>query len=405
MDQHTGPHEHRPAPGGQPGSCAVCGMAIALPAPRPGGKAKWRALHPRRRSPPRRGGILPWEERMRTSVPTSVPSEARLHGHRILACVDRSTLSEACVPYAVSLAKTFGSGLTLVHVMHSRQELSGDQPHDALSWEIARQEARGSLDRLGNDASEALGLRVDVRLEQGHPAERIVDLAHEIGADVTVLGSHGEGGLTSWTLGTTVQQLLAVAQTSVLIAPSASMSRSPATPTHILVPLDGSLRSENVLPAAAHIANVNGADISLVHVVQEPLVTALLDAAQDMELAQKLATRLESAARRYLERLQERLEREGTSVHTVVIRHTNERQGLLEISRKEQADLIVLSAHGAACDPARSFGGVTTFLLTHSLVPLLVLQDLPEDDLHRLRDADASLAPPPRRASFASESA
>jgi nucleotide-binding universal stress UspA family protein len=319
--------------------------------------------------------------------------------------LDRSTYSEVCVPYAVSLAKIFGSAITLVHVMESHQEHSGSRTHDALSWEIARQEAQGYLERLGKEASEALGRPVDVRLEQGHPAERIVDLAHEIGADLTVLGSHGEGGITSWTLGTTVQQLLVVARTSVLIAHSASASRTAVTPKHILVPLDGSIRSESVLPAAAHIASVNGADISLVHVVQEPLVTALLSAAEDMRIAQRLARRLESAATRYLEHLQQRLAPEGTSVNTVVIRHANERQGLLEISRKEQADLIVLSAHGAACDPARSFGGVTTYLLTHSLVPLLVLQDLPETELHQSRDADANLAPPPRRAGIRTESA
>lgn len=331
--------------------------------------------------------------------------DARLHGRRVLACLDRSRASEVCIPYAIALARTFGSPITLVHVMPPPHEHSGPRTHDALSWEIARQQAQGYLERLANKASEALGRPVDVRLEQGHPAERIVDLAHEIGADVTVLGSHGEGGITSWTLGTTLQQLLVVAQTSVLIAHSASAPRHAVMPKHILVPLDGSLRSENVLPAAAHIASVNGADITLVHVVEEPLVTTLLDAAEDLELAQRLASRLESAATGYLHRLQERLAHEGTSVNTIVIRHASERQGLLELSQHEQADLIVLSAHGAACDPARSFGGVTTYLLTHSQVPLLVLQDLPEAELHRVRDSVARLQPPVRPASFAAEPA
>lgn len=329
---------------------------------------------------------------------------APLQGRHVLACLDRSTFSEACVPYAVSLAKTFGSAITLVHVMHSPHERSGARTRDALSWEIARQEAHRYLERMAKEASLALGRPVDARLEQGHPAERIAALAHEIGADITVVGSHGEGGITSWTLGTTVQQLLVVARTSVLIAHSTSLtslSRAAVTPKRILVPLDGSLRSESVLPATVHSASVNGANILLAHVVQEPLVTALLDAAEDLDLARTLATRLESAAARYLERLRRRLAHEGTSVRTVVIRHANERQGLLEISRNEQADLIVLSAHGAACDPARSFGGVTTYLLTHSLVPLLVFQDIPAADLHRFGHFDESLAPAPRQAGIA----
>lgn len=351
-----------------------------------------------------RGKCLAPKRDMATAATPSRPSDSKLHGRRILVCLDRSAFSEVCVPYAVSFAKAFGSDITLLHVMQPHQEQSGPQPHDALSWEISRQEAQGYLEKFGKEASLALGHPVSVRLEQGHPAERIVDLAHEIGADLTVLGSHGEDGITPWTLGSTVQQVLAIAHNSVLIAPSSSTGSIAVTPRRILVPLDGSLRSESVLPAATHLASAHDADILLVHVVQEPLPTPLLHAAEGVELAQKLAVRVELAAKRYLQHLQERLAHQGTSVHTLVVRHANERQCLLDIARKEQTDLIILSAHGAACDSARSFGSVTTFLLTHSIVPLLVIQDLPEGDLHRAQDIDAKLESPHLRASYASES-
>lgn len=342
---------------------------------------------------------------MNTFHPHPYRSDERPQRHRILVCLDRSEFSEVCVPYAVSLAKTFGSHITLVHVMHSHQENKEPRTHDALSWEISRQEALAYLEKLGNAATDSLGRHVEVRLEQGNPADRIVHLAHEIDADILVLGSQGERGISSWTVGTTVQQLMAVARTSVLIVHSTSTLQTAVILKHILVPLDGSLRSESVLPYVTQIASFNGSEICLAHVVQEPLVTALLDATDDMQIARKLATRLESAAKLYLEHLQQRLAHEGTSVKTVVIRHTNERQGLLEVSRNEQSDLIVLSAHGAACDPHQSFGGVTTFLLTHSLVPLLVFQDLPEADLHRIRNSSADQAPRLRHSGIHAENA
>jgi hypothetical protein len=53
------------------------------------------------------------------------------------------------------------------------------------------------------------------------------------------------------------------------------------------------------------------------------------------------------------------------------------------VSRTEEVDLIVLSAHGSACDPLHAFGSVTTDLLTHSQLPMLVLQDLPERESDR----------------------
>jgi nucleotide-binding universal stress UspA family protein len=161
------------------------------------------------------------------------------------------------------------------------------------------------------------------------------------------------------------------------------------------VPLDGALRTESVLPTVARIASAGGAEVLLVHVVPEPQPTAVLHATEDLELARDLAARLASRAKRYLEHLRDRLAREVESVRTLVIRHADERQSLLELAQKEQADLIILSAHGSTCNPAWPFGSVTAHLLTHCTAPLLVLQDLPLSELHA-RDVDEELAPPVR---------
>jgi nucleotide-binding universal stress UspA family protein len=309
--------------------------------------------------------------------------DKELRGHRILVCLDRSPLSEVCLPYAVSLAKAFGSAITLVHVMQPRHENVGPQTNDALGWEISRQEASVYLERLQAETSQALGEPVETRLEQGRPAARIIDLAREIGSDLTVLSSSGEGGVTALNLGSTVQQVLAGARGSVFIAHPSSGPSNVVSVKRILLPLDGSLRSESVLPTAARMAEAYGAEILLVHVVQEPTPNLVLCSVDDLEIARSLAGRLESSAMRYLEGLRDRLAHEAASVRALVVRHVNERQCLFEISQKERSDLIVLSAHGSACDPSRSFGSVTADLLTRSIVPLFVLQDVPESELQR----------------------
>ena len=326
-----------------------------------------------------------------------------LHGGPILVCLDRSAFSEVCLLHAISIAKTFGSAITLAHVMEAHLERTGPQGSDALDWEIARQEAEGYLERVEKEVSQALGQPVEVRLEQGRPAERIVDLAREIAAEITVLGSRGEGRAPASSLGSTAQQVLALARSSIFIAHSSPVVGGPVTPRRILVPLDESVRSESVLPAAIRIASARGAELLLVHVVQELLPTALLSTPEDIALARTLTERLESGAKRYLVHLQGQLAHELAPIRTLVVRHANERQGLLEISQREDTDLIVLSAHGSACDSARSFGSVTTYLFTHSTVPLLVLQDLPGRDGHRANGVDGVHLTPPLRASYAPE--
>jgi nucleotide-binding universal stress UspA family protein len=168
-----------------------------------------------------------------------------------------------------------------------------------------------------------------------------------------------------------------------------------------LVPLDGSPRTESVLPTAARIAKAHDAEILLAHLVVEPSGAAMLRAEADIELARELTKRLESSATRYLDNLCEQLGREGLPVRALVVRRADERQSLLDVAQKEHVDLVVVSAHGSNCNPARSFGSVAAHLLAHSPVSLLVLQDLPEAELGRARDMLSDENAPKLRASFA----
>jgi nucleotide-binding universal stress UspA family protein len=320
---------------------------------------------------------------------------------RILACVDRSALSEVCLRYAIAVSKSLGSAITLLYVMQPPQERPGEHATGVVEWEIARQEAVTYMDRLAREGTAALEQPVDTRLEQGHPAERITAVAQELDADLAVLGSHGERGKAAWTLGSTALQVLALARGSVLIARPNASGDGAVSPKRVLVPLDGSLRAESVLPTAARIAKKYGANLLLILVVREPVATAVLHTQEDLEAARALANRLEANGKGYLEGLGDQLVREGASVRTLVLRHPDERQCLLELSQKEGTDLIVLSAHGATCNSELPFGSVTTHLLTHSVVPLFVLQDLRRSE-RRGNEPEGSA--PPLRASYAAGS-
>ena len=233
---------------------------------------------------------------------------------QILVCLDQSPLSEVCLPYAAFMSRTFGSHITLLHVMQLPRERAGARATDALGCE-----------RCEKEISQASGDMVSTRLEQGHAAERIRAVAHEVQADLVVLGTYGEGGVTEWSLGSTTQQVLSLVQGPVLIARSDSAPLKAFSPQHILVPLDGSLRTESTLPIAVRIAKSNGASILLAHVVPELFPSGAHRVAEDeeVEMAHELARRLESRANTYLGRLQSNLAPEVRSVRTTVIRSTD----------------------------------------------------------------------------------
>ncbi len=330
--------------------------------------------------------------------PTRAPRTIR----RIVVCLDGSQLSELCIPDAIQLARTFKSKLTLLTVLRPRLDAGAQLSVDALDWEIAKHEAEAYLGRIEHAIKHTSDLPTETRVEQGHPAERIVALSRELGADLTVLGSHGESGLTEWALGSTARQVLAELRGSVFVGRSTPRRTQPdGAPSRILVPLDGTPRTESVLPTAACIASARGAELLLTHVVQEPLATVMLASEEDQALAHKLAERLETSASRYLEHLRTQLAREGTAVRALVLRQTDVLASLLDLIPREGVDLVVLSAHGATCNPAHPFGSVTGHLLAHSTAPVLVLQDLTTSELDRSIWSRKALDAPTLRASFA----
>jgi nucleotide-binding universal stress UspA family protein len=308
------------------------------------------------------------------SAPASAPA-----ARHVMACLDRSRLSEGCLPYAVFMAQALGAELTLLHVIPSPSE-ADPSAFDLLGWEISRREAAQYLSRMQAEIDER-GIAVGIRTElaQGHPAERLLSLARALEADLTVLSRRGEGGSAGWTLGATAQRVLMNAPGSVLIVPSEGPAPT-IPPKRILVPLDGSARAESVLPLVLEATTAQQAEVVLLHVVTDPRPTGVLSDSKDLLLARTLATRLQAGGETYLVGVRERLLRLVPRVKVRILRCADTREALLQAALDEKADLIVLSAHGETCNADHPFGSMTAHALSHATLPLLVVQDLPVPD-------------------------
>ncbi len=66
---------------------------------------------------------------------------------RVLVCLDRSELSETVLSYAVMLARATGGSLTLMNIVESSGDITSES-HDALVWELKRNEARQYMAQL-----------------------------------------------------------------------------------------------------------------------------------------------------------------------------------------------------------------------------------------------------------------
>jgi nucleotide-binding universal stress UspA family protein len=121
-------------------------------------------------------------------VPSSVHNGARFH--RVLFATDFSPESLAAAPYAVSLAQQNESHLLLITVMRKPEELNDS---DNRLFEFSVAEAIHRLYELVPENAD-LDFPPQVSVEYGEPADRIVEVAKQRGADLIVLGVRDAAG-------------------------------------------------------------------------------------------------------------------------------------------------------------------------------------------------------------------
>jgi nucleotide-binding universal stress UspA family protein len=183
------------------------------------------------------------------------PREAGSKGlfiRHILAPFDGSPVAACTLPFLAAVAKPFSARITLLRVLESSNEGTVAQATDALEWEMARAEARASLQQLERKLVEQ-GCVARAEVVQGRAAEQIAHVAAQEDVDLIVLSSHGAGGLHAWNRASTVHAVADITRASVLIVPASRFAASPCDETkfdRILVPLDCSQRAECSLPAA-----------------------------------------------------------------------------------------------------------------------------------------------------------
>ncbi len=140
----------------------------------------------------------------------------------IVVALDGSDVSRACLPTAVSWARTFGARIVLAHV---EQFLAARGSGPLLADE---NRVEGELRELAaqlNAADVPASVRWTVARTDG-PAEGIAEIAAEANADVIVVGTRGNGPIASLVLGSCTQRLLEIAGRPVLAIPPARREAS-----------------------------------------------------------------------------------------------------------------------------------------------------------------------------------
>ncbi len=307
----------------------------------------------------------------------------------ILIPLDGSRLAECAVSCTMAFARIFGAKVSLLRVLEETQHSEGLHPIDPLDWNLLKREAGTYLEEL-RSRFEAEGIDAKAVIKEGRPAQRILEAIHDKDVDLMVLSSHGRSGLSGWYAGSVLQKIVVRAHISVMIVRAYRHGDDSSTPfalSRILVPLDGSKRSEFALTPAASLARSHNAELILSHVVPRPEMPRWTQQTrEDLELANRIVERNLEEMEKHFETILSSL---PVDARTILETADDATARLHELVSQEKADLVVMSAHGYSGKSKWTYGSIAQSFIAYGATPLLLVQDFPRD---RIEPTEAETA-------------
>ena len=139
----------------------------------------------------------------------------------IVVGTDGSETAKEAVRQAVELAAAVGAKLEIVSayepVSTNRLREEGRNVPNDVEWMVNPREDVDSTLEAAAENARSLGVDVEVFARQGDPADAILDVAEETGADLIVVGNKGMTGAKRFLLGSVPNKISHHAPCSVLI--------------------------------------------------------------------------------------------------------------------------------------------------------------------------------------------
>lgn len=295
----------------------------------------------------------------------------------ILVPLDGSSFGEHALPWAVAIARRTKAPIRLLHVYVPVPAFYPVAvapypepviPVDALEW------PRAYLDAVAADLRERVGTRVTAELVSGHAVAAVREAAGRGETALVVMTSHGRSGLSRAWLGSVADGVVRTVGTPVLVVrpEDAPVEWDVPELRRILVPLDGSALSEQVLPVVRDLArNATPATITLLHMEPYRLTTGY----PPVPLGGMLEpATVEADALEYLHEIAQRLDETHTDTVVRTISPTRFADTILTEAKQRRANLIAMATHGRGGLRRALLGSVADKVLRGSTLPLLLVR-------------------------------
>lgn len=275
----------------------------------------------------------------------------------ILVAIDLQGDAEQVLARAAQLSSQHEAIAVVLHVI---DDMGVREP---VVQEAVEQHSRATLETLVGSAG--FSAAPTLKVEFGVPHRCVTQAAHELPADIIVIGPGKPTTVMEGVFGSTADRIVRTASVPVLVV----RDKSAQPYRRVAVAMDFSPLSEAALEAARKL--VPDAPKELVHAYEVPLPfeQAMLRAGTRSEDAERFRqSRMNDCRQRLLDLARPHASREGVSVVRGAPGPT-----LVELSRSGRVDLIALGSQGRNAAVRALLGSVAKRLLSEAGCDVLVV--------------------------------
>jgi len=287
------------------------------------------------------------------------PSASRQFAFKnILFATDFSSTTELGLPYAVEIARRSGGTIHAVHVVQPDVYPllpPSEWPKIAEEERVFREEKRNQLEQ------ELEGVPHDFLFPAGDVWKNLAHIVQEKNIDLLILGTHGRTGMAKVLVGSIAEKAFRQATCPVLTVGPAVASKTNhalAAMNRILYATDFSRESLTAVPYAVCLAKKHGADLILMHSVQNEESVQVDSVCYTLRDVVPAGAGLES------------------KVKCVVERGAPE-EAILRAAKEHEADLIILGVRNIQGHPtaiARLSRSIAYKVVTGAACPVLTVR-------------------------------
>ncbi len=313
----------------------------------------------------------------------------------ILVPLDGSARAEQVLPHVAYLARKLSAGVRLLRVVPEPlydipvlQDVAAvDRVAARVYTPLPEPSPVESLRARATDetrpavlALRSQGLDVELDVEVGDPAERIVEVAAEQRVSLIAMATHGYGGVRRWALGSVTDKVIQAAPVPVYVIRSAAraeLADQPLRLRRLLLPLDGSPLAMQALPLAVELARATGAHMILFRALQLPAPPdqppSLLSDDRPRMYGDAY---LEGSSRAFaeLQEIASQLHEQHGVVVACNVRPGPAAEAILEEAEQRNVDLVVMATHGYGGLRRWALGSVADKVLRGGMTPLLLVR-------------------------------